>query len=222
MTGGYGVVPALFGEFGVADVFSFIYPGVCVGRQQMTVDGQHSGVGDDRSAVAVDKAAEAVPVDDVFFGGYAEFGVGGKDDNGDYGRKVVPALEAVSDGFDVAAVLVDGVEEGVFVTVDVFSPVFAAFIAVNEAGVGFGLDDEDGIGGNDYVVDFGGVSPVAEEQVVDDLVFAAGQAAEDGGNMFLTTAASWDQSAAEKQQQDCDYDNDANVFRRAIYVHIWL
>lgn len=85
-------------------------------------------------------------------------------------------------------------------TVDVFGPVFAAFIAVNEAGVGFGLDDEDGVGRNDYVVDFGGVSPVVEEQVVDDLVFAAGQAAKDGGDMFLSTAAFWDQSAAEKQQ----------------------
>ena len=48
----------------------------------------------------------------------------------------------------------------VFVTVDVFGPVFAVFIAVDEAGVGFGLDDEDGVGGNDYVVDFGGVSPM--------------------------------------------------------------
>ena len=120
----------------------------------------------------------------------------GKDDNRDYGREVVPALEAVSDGFDVAAVLVDGVEEGVFVAVDVFGPVFAAFIAVDEAGVGFGLDDEDGVGGNDYVIDFGGVSPVVEEQVVDDFVFAVGQAAKDGGDMFLATAAFWDQSAA--------------------------
>ena len=136
---------------------------------------------------------EEVPVDEVFFGGYAEFGVGGKDDNRDYGREVVPALEAVSDGFDVAAVLVDGVEEGIFVAVDIFGPVFAALIAVDEAGVGFGLDDEDGVGGNDYVVDFGGVSPVTEEQVVDDFVFAVGQAAKDGGDMFLATAAFWDQ-----------------------------
>ena len=82
----------------------------------------------------------------------------------------------------------------VFVTVDVFGPVFAVFIAVDEAGVGFGLDDEDGVGGNDYVVDFG-----AEEQVVDDFVFAVGQAAKDGGDMFLATAAFWDQLAAERQ-----------------------
>lgn len=80
-------------------------------------------------------------------------------------------------------------------TVDVFGPVFAVFIAVDEAGVGFGLDDEDGVGGNDYVIDFGGVSPVVEEQVVDDFVFVAGQAAKDGGDMFLATAAFWDQSA---------------------------
>ena len=83
--------------------------------------------------------------------------------------------------------------------VDVFGPVFAVFIAVDEAGVGFGLDDEDGVGGNDYVVDFGGVSPVTEEQVVDDFVFAVGQAAKDGGDMFLATAAFWDQLAAERQ-----------------------
>ena len=60
-------------------------------------------------------------------------------------------------------------------TVDVFGPVFAVFIAVDEAGVGFGLDDEDGVGGNDYVVDFGGVSPITEEQAVDDFVFAVGR-----------------------------------------------
>ena len=87
----------------------------------------------------------------------------------------------------------------VFVTVDVFGPVFAVFIAVDEAGVGFGLDDEDGVGGNDYVVDFGGVSPITEEQAVDDFVFAVGQAAKDGGDMFLATAAFWDQLAAERQ-----------------------
>ena len=34
----------------------------------------------------------------------------GKDDNRDYGREVVPALEAVSDGFDVAAVMMYGIE----------------------------------------------------------------------------------------------------------------
>ena len=84
--------------------------------------------------------------------------------------------------------------------VDIFGPVFAAFIAVDEAGVGFGLNDEDGVGGDDDVVNLWGVSPVVEEQVVDDLVFAAGQAAKDGGDMFLSTAAFWDQSAAEKQQ----------------------
>lgn len=50
------------------------------------------------------------------------------------------------------------------------------------------------------MVDFGGVSPIVEEQVVDDLVFAAGQAAKDGGDMFLSTSAFWDQLAAEKQQ----------------------
>ena len=73
------------------------------------------------------------------------------------------------------------------------------------------------------MIDFGGVSPVTEEQVVDDFVFAVGQAAKDGGNMFLATAAFWNQSAAEKQQQDCDYDDDdANVFRSASYVHFWL
>lgn len=177
-------------------MFSFVFPGVGVGGEQVAVDVMDFRVGDYGSAVAADKAAEAVPVDDVFFGGYAEFGVDGKDDNRDYGREVVPALEAVSDGFDVAAVLVDGVEEGVFVAVDVFGPVFAAFIVVDEAGVGFGLDDEDGVGGNDYVIDFGGVSPVVEEQVVDDFVFAVGQAAKDGGDMFLATAAFWDQSAA--------------------------
>lgn len=67
------------------------------------------------------------------------------------------------------------------------------------------------------------MSPVVEEQVVDDLVFAAGQAAKDGGDMFLATAAFWDQSAAEKRQYDCDYDDDdASVFSSAIYVHIWL
>ena len=196
MTGSDGVVPAAFGEFGAADVFSFVFPGVGVGGEQVAVDVMDFRVGDYGSAVAADKAAEAVPVDDVFFGGYTEFGVGGKDDNGDYGREVVPALEAVSDGFDVAAVLVDGVEEGIFVAVDVFGPVFAVFIAVDEASVGFGLDDENGVGGNDYVVDFGGVSPVVEEQVVDDFVFAVGQAAKDGGDMFLATAAFWDQSAA--------------------------
>lgn len=72
------------------------------------------------------------------------------------------------------------------------------------------------------MIDFGGVSPVVEEQVVDDFVFTVGQAAKDGGNMFLATSAFWDQSAAEKQQ-DCDYDDDdANVFRSASYVHFWL
>lgn len=50
------------------------------------------------------------------------------------------------------------------------------------------------------MIDFGGVSPVVEEQVVDDFVFAAGQTVKDGGDMFLATAAFWDQSAAEKQQ----------------------
>lgn len=204
-------------------MFSFVFPGVGVGGEQVAVDVMDFRVGDYGSAVAADKVTEEVPVDDVFFGGYAEFGVGGKDDNWDYGREVVPALEAVSDGFDVAAVLVDGVEEGIFVAVDVFGPVFAVFIAVDEAGVGFGLDDEDGVGGNDYVVDFGGVSPITEEQAVDDFVFAVGQAAKDGGDMFLATAAFWDQSAAEKKKQDCDYDDDdANVFRSTIYVHIWL
>ena len=196
MTGGYSVVPAAFRKFGAADVFSFVFPGVGVSGEQVAVDVMDFRVGDYGSAVAADKAAEAVPVDDVFFGGYAEFGMGGKDDNRDYGREVVPALEAVSDGFDVAAVLVDGVEEGIFVAVDIFGPVFAALIAVDEAGVGFGLDDENGVGGNDYVVDFGGVSPVVEEQIVDDFVFVAGQAAKDGGDMFLATAAFWDQSAA--------------------------
>ena len=49
------------------------------------------------------------------------------------------------------------------------------------------------------MIDFGGVSPVVEEQVVDDFVFVAGQAAKDGGDMFLSTAAFWDQSAAERQ-----------------------
>ena len=36
--------------------------------------------------------------------------------------------------------------------VDIFGPVFAAFIAVDEASVGFGLNDEDGVGGDDDVV----------------------------------------------------------------------
>ena len=49
------------------------------------------------------------------------------------------------------------------------------------------------------MIDFGGVSPVVEEQVVDDFVFTVGQAAKDGGNMFLATAAFWDQLAAEWQ-----------------------
>lgn len=110
MTGSDSVVPTAFGEFGAADVFSFVFPGVGVGGEQVAVDVMDFRVGDYGSAVAADKVAEAVPVDDVFFGGYAEFGVGGKDDNRDYGREVVPALEAVSDGFDVAAVLVYGIE----------------------------------------------------------------------------------------------------------------
>lgn len=110
MTGGDGVVPAAFRKFGATDVFSFVFPGVGVGGEQVVVDVMDFRVGDYGSAVAADKVAEAVPVDDVFFGGYAEFGVGGKDDNRDYGREVVPALEAVSDGFDVAAVLVYGIE----------------------------------------------------------------------------------------------------------------
>lgn len=110
VTGGYSVVPAAFRKFGAADVFSFVFPGVGVGGEQVAVDVMDFRVGDYGSAVAADKAAEAVPVGDVFFGGYAEFGVGGKDDNRDYGREVVPALEAVSDGFDVAAVLVYGIE----------------------------------------------------------------------------------------------------------------
>lgn len=110
VTGGYSVVPAAFRKFGAADVFSFVFPGVGVGGEQVAVDVMDFRVGDYGSAVAADKAAEAVPVDDVFFGGYAEFGVGGKDDNRDYGWEVVPALEAVSDGFDVAAVLMYGIE----------------------------------------------------------------------------------------------------------------
>lgn len=70
-------------------------------------------------------------MDNVFFSGYAKFGAGGKDDNRYNGRKVVPVLKAVTDGFDVAAVLVDRVKQVVFVPIDIFNPELAAFTAVN-------------------------------------------------------------------------------------------
>lgn len=38
MTGGDGVVPTAFGELGAADVFSFVFPGVGVGGEQVAVD----------------------------------------------------------------------------------------------------------------------------------------------------------------------------------------
>lgn len=76
MTGSDSVVPTAFGEFGATDVFSFVFPGVGVGGEQVVVDVMDFRVGDYGSAVAADKVTEEVPVDDVFFGGYAEFGVG--------------------------------------------------------------------------------------------------------------------------------------------------
>lgn len=70
-------------------------------------------------------------MDNIFFSGYAEFGAGGKDNNRDDGRKVVQTLKAATDSFDMAAVLMDRVKQGVFVPIDIFNPELAMFTAVN-------------------------------------------------------------------------------------------
>ena len=72
--------------------------------------------------------------------------------------------------FDVSVILMDGVPELVFVSIDVLRPVIAVFSSVDPALVCFGLDDEDTVNRYDYMINLCGISVVLDEKVVDDLV----------------------------------------------------
>ena len=78
----------------------------------------------------------------------------------DYGdeRDVAEVFEEVFQCPDVSLVLMYGVAQGVFVSVDVLCPVFTVLTAVYQAFVEFGLDDEYAVFGYYYVVNLGGAA----------------------------------------------------------------
>ena len=106
----------------------------------------------------------------------------------------------------MALILMDGVSEPVFVSVDVLRPVFAVLASVNPALIEFGLDDEDAIDGNYNVVNLGAVPVAGEKKVVDDLVIGFGKPRQNGGNPFLSDFA-FGRDEPEEQYDDynCDY-----------------
>ena len=72
----------------------------------------------------------------------------------------IPSSPAMSPGVleSFPMVLMYGVAQGVFVSVDVLCPVFTVLTAVYQAFVEFGLDDEYAVFGYYYVVNLGGAA----------------------------------------------------------------
>lgn len=50
------------------------------------------------------------------------------------------------------------------------------------------------------MVNLGSAAPVVEKQIVDDFVFATGQAVENGSNMLFTATAFWSEPSAKKDE----------------------
>ena len=97
------------------------------------------------------------PVDDCSGGVDSEAALSGECDYGDEGD-VAEVFEEVFQCPDVSLILMYGVAQGVFVSVDVLCPVFAVLASVDPAFVEFGFDDEYAVFGYCYVVNLGGAA----------------------------------------------------------------
>lgn len=98
--------------------------------------------------------------------------------------------EKISEAFDVAVVLAEGILKAGFVAVDALAPGGVVFVAEDPALHVFGFDDEDAEFGDKDMIDLGGAVFGLEDEVVDAAVdgFVEGEPHSEGGDLFAEPA----------------------------------